>query len=65
MITPRQKTKQDLRKPLNSRASTGVGPSEGPRVINTWARSGDATQRPEFDHGLRRKQKKLRPKWPF
>jgi hypothetical protein len=65
MITPRLTKKQDMRKPLNSRGSTGVGPSEGPRVINNWARSDDATQRPEFDQGLQRKPKKLRPKWPF
>jgi hypothetical protein len=65
MISPRLTKKQDMRKPLNSRGSTGVGPSEGPKVIDNWARSGDATKRPEFDHGLQRKPKKLRPKWPF
>jgi hypothetical protein len=49
--TKRLNKKFDTRKPLDSRGSTGVGPSEGPRVINNWARSGDATQRPEFDLG--------------
>jgi hypothetical protein len=63
MVTPRQTKKEDMRKPLNSRASVGVGP-EGPRVINNWARSGDATQQEGFDHGLQRKQKKSRRKWP-
>jgi hypothetical protein len=63
MITHRQKTKQDMRKPIDRQASASA--YKGPNVIDTWARSGDATQRPEFDHGLQRKPKKLRPKWPF
>jgi hypothetical protein len=62
-ITPRQKTKQDLRKPIDRQATASA--YKGPRVIDDWSRSGDATARPEFDHGLQRKPKKLRPKWPF
>jgi hypothetical protein len=62
-ITPRQKTKQDMRKPIDRQASASA--YKGPNVIDTWARSGDATQQEGFDRGLQRKSKKLRPKWPF
>ena len=65
MITPRQKTKQDKRRPLDLQGGTGTSPYKGPRVIDDWSRSGDATARPQFDHSSPRKQPKLRPRWPF
>jgi hypothetical protein len=61
MIAPRQKTKQDLRKPLDLQSHASRFKPTG--VIENWSRSGDATQRPEFDHSPVRKQPKLRRKW--
>jgi hypothetical protein len=63
MVTLRLPTKPDTRKQIDTQAH--AGPAKGPRVIDDWSRSGDATARPGFDHGLQRKQKKLRPKWPY
>jgi hypothetical protein len=62
MITPRKTTKPDMRKPLDLQShASGFKPTG---ILEGWARSGDATARPEFDHGLQRKQQKARRrKW--
>jgi hypothetical protein len=51
-----------MRKPIDRQAHASA--SDGPRVIDDWSRSGDATQQEGFDRGLQRKQKKSRRKWP-
>jgi hypothetical protein len=59
----RQTKPQDMRKPLDLQShASGFKPTG---VLEGWARSGDATARPEFDPSPARKQPKLRPKWPF
>jgi hypothetical protein len=51
-----------LRPPIDTQR--GGGASRGPRVIDDWSRSGDATKSPTFVPGFKGKQKKPR-KWPY
>jgi hypothetical protein len=62
VVMLRLPTKPDTRKTIDTQAHASS--AKGPRVIDDWSRSGDATARPEFDHGLKRKQTKFR-KWPY
>jgi len=62
MVMLRLPTKPDTRKTIDTQAHAAA--PKATHVIEGWARSGDATARPEFDHGLKRKQTKFR-KWPY
>jgi hypothetical protein len=62
MITRRKTVKPDKRPIVNTQQQHGGGYKPA-KVIDDWTRSGDATARPEFDHGLQRKPKKSRSKW--
>jgi hypothetical protein len=61
----RQAARQDRRKPIDTQAHSLRGGGYGTDLhdVHGWARAGDATKNPTFDHGIKRKQQKIRKPW--
>jgi hypothetical protein len=61
----RQPTKQPDLRPAKLPPSTRRYEQGAHDTPQGWLHGGRGEDKPNFDPGLQRKQKKLRPRWPF